>query len=456
MSIRLRLAVAYGLALAATIGITGTLVWLQMSGSLMQSVEATIATQADAVLTSLENQGQSGLQESDIPEPGIWVVLLDKQGGVIDSSVGAPANLPSSPGQFVSGGHTYLARIDRAQDGTVVVTGADLASLQTAEAALARILLGIGLAVGIASLVVGWLLAGRALRPIDQLIADAEGLGADELGRRLDPPVRNDEVGRLTVTLNRMLDRVSEAALRRRLFVAQASHELRTPLAALRAGLDLIDDEHTSLEEYREAVHEARIDALRLGNLAAGLLQLASVGEDNAPLARAPVELRELAQSALRSVAPLAGHSQAKINTAVPDSRVYVDRTRLEQAVVNLLSNAIVHSTGTPVVDLTAEISGTSPYEVLKLSVADRGPGFGDADPSYLFEPFQRGPDTRVAGSGLGLAMVAATARAHGGEFGAFNRPSGGAVVWMAIPDVYASEPDPGGPGLAASSQPTK
>jgi signal transduction histidine kinase len=436
MSIRARLAVAYGLALATTIALTGVLVWLEMSGSLMQSVEETLATRAEAVLSSLENQGQTGLQESDVPEPGVWTALLNKQGAVIDSTVGAPATLPTAPGQFVSGGRRYLTRIDHAQDGTTVVTGADLASLQAAEAALARILLGIGLSVGSLSLVAGWLLAGRALRPIGRLIIEAEALDASDLSRRLNVPAQRDEVGRLTMTLNLMLDRMSDAVSRQRLFIAQASHELRTPLAALRAELDLADDDAATLADYRVAIRDARVDAMRLGNLATELLQLAA-GDESQQLVRGRVALRDLTTSALRSIAPLAGRAQAAINVDVPDLEIVVDRTRLEQAIVNLLSNAILHSSGPASVDLTGDVSGG----FLRITVADRGPGFGDGDLRQLFEPFQRGRNARGPGSGLGLALVAAVARAHGGSFGAMNRPDGGAVVSIWIPDVDEEPP---------------
>lgn len=440
MSIRLRLAAAYCIGVAATLLIVGLLVWWQMSDTLVHTLEGTLQTRASGVLASLENRSQAGLQDSDLASPGIWTVLRNAQGQVIDASAGAPADVPVLAGAVVVDGHSYLVRVDRAQDGTIVVTGTDFALVSTAQAALMRILFGVGLSVGAASLIVGWILAGKALSPIDRLIAEAEGLGPADLGQRLGPPRRIDEVGRLTLTLNGMLDRINEAVARQRLFVALASHELRTPLAALRAELDLADREGADLSEYRDAIRAARGDAVRLASLTASLLALATIGDEAHPLVRSPVPARDLATSAIRAVAPLIEQSGARLTTEVTAQVVWVDRGAVEQALINLLGNAIVHSRGQEQIELHGELSAWPTGQLLRLSVLDRGPGFGANDVDDMFTPFRRGDGVRAAGSGLGLAMVAATARAHGGTFGAANRSGGGAVVWLAVPCAQPPE----------------
>lgn len=441
MSIRLRLAAAYGVGVAATLLLVGLLVWWQMSDTLVEGLGAELQTRASGILSVLENQGQSGLQDPDQDAPGIWAVLLDPQARPIDASPGAPADVPATPGIFEAAGHRYLLRLDRAQDGTIVITGADLAPVADAQAALARIILGAGLSVGAASLFVGWILAGRALRPIERLISDADALGPEDLERRLASPRLIDEVGRLTLTLNSMLDRISEAVARQRLFVAMASHELRTPLAALRAGLDLADRDDASVSDYRAAIREAQGDAVRLATLTASLLELATLGDEAYPVVRTPVSVKDLAESAFRTVAPLAEQRRAVLATDAPDQIVWVDRSRIEQALVNMLANAIVHSTLIPEVELRGALSATSGASLLSLTVLDRGPGFGPNDPAEMFTAFRRGEGTRAPGSGLGLAMVAAAARAHGGSCGAAERPGGGALVWLAVPSEPPAEP---------------
>lgn len=448
MSIRTRLTWAYGIGVAATLFLVGVLVWWQMSDTLVRGLETALQTQASGILSSIENQGQAGLQDSDQATPGIWNVLLNAQGAVVDASPGAPPGVPARPGSFDIDGHRYLVRFDQAEDGTMVITGADLAPVAGAQAALARILLGVGLSVGAASLVAGWLLAGRALRPIDRLIADADALEPDDLERRLAQPRRIDEVGRLTLTLNGMLDRISESVARQRLFVAMASHELRTPLAALRAELDLADrDGEATLAEYRAAVREAQGDAVRLTTLTASLLELATVGDEGRPTARVSVSAMAMATTAFRAIAPLAEQAGAVLTMDVPDQIVWVDRTRVEQALVNLLANAILHSPRPAYVELLGELSAMeatpamSGAPLLRLTVLDRGPGFGPNDPAEMFNPFRRGAMARAPGSGLGLAMVAATARAHGGTFGAEERAGGGAMVWMTVQSVAPADP---------------
>lgn len=433
MSIRARLALAYCIGVVAALIVVGVLVWWQMSDSLVQALETSLQTRANGVLTALENQGQGGLQEADNAAAGIWVALFDPQGRPIDASSGAPTDVPVTAGAFTSGGQQFLLRVDRGQDGTFAVTGADLAPVTAAQATLARIFLGVGLSVGTASLVAAWILAGRALRPIERLIADADALGPHDLNRRLAAPRRIDEVGRLTMTLNGMLDRINEAVARQRLFVAMASHELRTPLAALRVELELADRDAATVSDFRAAIRDAQADAVRLTNLTASLLDLAAVGDEGHPLVRTPVSVRALADSAVRVVTPLAEQRQAALSVDVPDEIVSIDRTRVEQALVNMLANAIVHSTGRPLVELRGALSIEEGPRMLTLSVLDRGPGFGGNDPDELFEPFRRGDGTRAAGSGLGLAMVAATARVHGGWYGAENREGGGAVAWLSI-----------------------
>lgn len=445
MSIRTRLTWAYALGSVATLGLVGVLVWWQMSDALVQSVDTALQTQLSATLTSLENQGQAGLQDSDLTVTGIWTVLYDPFLRRIDATTGAPHDVPAKTGVSRIGSRQYLIRVTTAEDGTIVVTGADLAPVLESQAALARILLGVGLSVGALSLLGGWVLAGRALRPIDRLVEEAEGLGPGELDRRLALSGQMDEVGRLTLTLNRMLDRISDSVARQRLFVAMASHELRTPLAALRAELDLMDGaEEPSLSEYRNAIGAARADAVRLTTLTAALLELATAADEAIPLARTAVAIPEMARSAVRSVAPLVDETGAKLSIQVPDLEAWVDRTRIEQALVNLISNALLHSGGSPVVEVKGEVSGEDP-PWLTLAVLDRGPGFGGDDPADLFTPFRRGAGSTAAGSGLGLAIVAATARAHGGNFGAHDRPGGGAAVWLKVPLMNAA-------GLAAAT----
>lgn len=446
MSIRLRLAVSYWVGVILTLLIVGVFVWWQMGTALRESLEVTLQTRMDGVFTSLENEGQAGLQDSDQTAPGVFVALFTPDGSLQESTSGAPPGVRPVDGVLETGGRRYLLRTRAAPDGSQVVTGAGLQPIDASQAALARLLIVVGSSVGAASLFGGWLLAGRALRPVDRLIDDATAMGPSNLERRLSPPARMDEIGRLTRTLNGMLDRIAESVERQRLFVAMASHELRTPLAALRAELEDADRADTTLAEYRQAVRDAQGDVIRLSSLVTSLLELAANEEDVKRIERRPVTLRQLVAAVVRGVEPLARRHDATITIAVPDVVIRVDRVRVEHALGNLVNNAVVHGGAGNRIEIRCAIGGGSAARTLTIEVLDRGPGFGSDTPSRLFEPFVRGSPAG-SGSGLGLATVASAVRAHGGTFGAADRGGGGARFWFTIPDID------GDPSLVAGAR---
>jgi signal transduction histidine kinase len=434
VSIRSRLAASYGAGVVLTLLIVGLFVHWQMGSALRSSLATTLQTRAAGVMSSLENAGQAGLQEADTTAPGAFAALFTADGTLIDSSTDAPAGIRPANGVVVVAGHAYLVLTQAAPDGSTVVTGADFQPIDDAQAALARLLIGVGLAVGAASLSGGWLLAGRALRPVDRLIVDAGELGPGDLHRRLAPPARLDEVGRLTLTLNGMLDRIAESAERQRLFVAMASHELRTPLAALRAELDLVERGPSKLDEYRAAVHAAQGDAIRLTNLANSLLEFAAMPEDARAISRSPVRLRLLIRSVIRGVEPLARQRGVTIELDAPDVVVWVDRARIEHAIGNLLHNAVTYGGSGGRVEIVGRVDGRPADRTLRVEVLDRGPGIGGDVPEELFTPFRRGTDARGTGSGLGLATVASAIQAHEGTYGAGDRADAGARFWFSVP----------------------
>ena len=442
MSIRSRLAVSYGAGVVVTLAIVGLFVWWQMGAALRGSLETTLQTRAAGILISLENAGQAGLQEADQAAPGVFAALFLPDGSLVDATTDAPPGIRPTSGVLDTGGRHYLVRTDAAPRGTIVVTGADLQPIADTQAALARLLLGVGLSVGAASLFGGWLLAGRALRPVDRLIDDAAALGPGDLDRRLAPPARMDEVGLLTLTLNGMLDRIAESVERQRLFVAMASHELRTPLAALRAELDIVERDDASLTDYREALQQAQGDAIRLTSLATSLLDLAATREDARSISRTPVRLRQLALSVVRGLDPVARQRGVAIDLDIPDAVVWVDRTRIEHALGNLLNNAVMYGGRGGEVEVHGRIESGPVGRTLTVDVLDRGPGLGDDPPDDLFAPFHRGTRASGAGSGLGLATVAGAIRAHDGTYGAADRDGGGARFWFIVPC------DPVGDGL--------
>ena len=459
MTIRTRLTLGYTAAIGVTLALAGLLVWWQVGVALRASLDQTLATRATDVATSLENVGQSGLQQGDVDAPGVFTLITDSAGHLVDASAGTPAGIPlpaAGTGREVrQAGVTYLLRAVAAPNGGLVVAGSSLAPIERDQASLAAVLAGVGLAAGLLSLLGGWWLAGRALRPVAALTQEASAIGTADLDRRLPEPATVDELGRLARTLNGMLDRLERGVQAQRAFVASASHDLRSPLAALRTELELADHPGADAASMREALRAAHADAVRLGDLATALLELATTETDGRALARVPVRVAELLDAVVARAAPLAGERGMRVQVATGEDVVEVDRVRLEQALGNLLANAIRYGPDGAMVELHAEVRDGSDEHAhpagrrqagrggtargpggraLLVEVLDRGPGLPDEVREHLFEPFRRGPNATGPGVGLGLATAAAAVRAHHGTIGAEPRVGGGTRFWLRVP----------------------
>jgi two-component system OmpR family sensor kinase len=217
--------------------------------------------------------------------------------------------------------------------------------------------------------------------------------------------------------------RLRSALERERRLVADASHELRTPLAILRAELELAQRPGRSRDELQAAVRSAAEEADRLGALAEDLLVIARADEEGVPIRPARLEAQDLLGAV---AARFPGLAEASAPAGLD---LHADPERLEQALGNLVDNALRH--GGTRVELAAErVDGR-----VELHVRDDGPGFPPEFVDAAFERFTRGDPARGrGGAGLGLAIVDAIARAHGGAAGARNRPAGGADVWISLP----------------------
>ena len=326
-------------------------------------------------------------------------------------------------------GSTTLRLYARPAGPYVVVVGESLAQREKALDSL-RALLVIGgpLALLLASLV-GYVMAAAALRPVERMRRRAAQISAQESGERLPVPLANDEIGRLGRTLNEMLSRLEAAFARERAFVSDASHELRTPLAILRTELELaLRGEHTR-EELEDALRSAAEETERLSGLAEDLLVIARSDQG-----RLPVRIEDLEAGDV--LARVAGRFQTRARVEgrplrpdpSPGVIVRADPARLEQALANLVDNALSYGDGT--VELTAsQHNGT-----VEIHVRDEGPGFPPAFLPRAFERFTRADEARSrGGTGLGLAIASAVATAHGGTAHAVNR-NPGADVWIALP----------------------
>lgn len=294
------------------------------------------------------------------------------------------------------------------------------------------------IALALASLA-GYLLAALALRPVESMRRRAAAITADTAGERLPVPPTGDEVERLGTTLNAMLARLDVALTREREFVANAGHELRTPLALLRTELELALRHAESADELREAVRWSTEEAERISRLADDLLLIARADEGELPLQPETVSASELLSTVVTRYAWRGEEERRRLVVDVPEHlRLQGDRLRLEQALGNLVDNALRHGAG------RVTLSATAVDGLVELHVSDQGEGFPSDFVAHAFERFSRSDHSRTGGgAGLGLSIVRVIAEAHGGSAEARNRPGGGADVWITLrrPGVAAGQP---------------
>ena len=341
------------------------------------------------------------------------------------------------------GGSRYRVRAAiEPSTGAMVLLARPLSGVDETLGRLLRIELLVTAAVLVCLAALGLMVVQLGLRPLTTIGDTAAAIAAGDLSRRVARAEPRTEVGRLGLALNAMLGRIesafnAQAASERRLrrFVADASHELRTPLAAVRAYAELFSrGADRRPEDLERSMRGITRESERMTLLVEDLLLLARLDEGR-PLERKPLQLDEVVEEAVetaRTVDP-----GRPITVSLAPTPVVGDRTRLRQVVDNLLSNVRAHTpTGAPVEIRVSSSSGSG-----VLTVADSGPGLADLDAERVFERFYRADGSRSrasGGVGLGLAIVSAVAKAHGGAVAATSEPGQGATFTISLPLAHA------------------
>ena len=309
-------------------------------------------------------------------------------------------------------------------DGPVtIVAGSSLESVQEASHTLRRALwVGLPGTVLVLGLLI-WLVIGRALRPVEQIRARVESISGQALDRRVPVPRAHDEIGRLAVTMNHMLDRLEVAQQRQREFVADASHELQSPVAAIRAQVE-VALAHPHGVDWPDLAGGILADCDQTERLLRDLLFLARHDEQGVVEPARPLDLDDLALEEAARIRPL---SLVEVDTSgVSAAPVDGRGDELRRLVRNLLENAVRHAEHRVAVS-TGCVDGAARLEVL-----DDGPGVPAADRDRIFDRFQRGDHSRArdtGGTGLGLAIARTVAERHGGSLEVGDSPHGARFV---------------------------
>ncbi len=456
LPIRLRLMLAVTGAVALVLAGGGFLLYHHLATSLDSTLDQGLRTRSRDV-AALVSQADPGLREAP-PAPvadtaGSFAQVLDARGRVHDETRGLGGR-PLLAGALLQraragpllitrvhllGADVRLLAVPVATQGrhVVLVVGAPLASRDRALSSLrSELLVGGPFALLLAALI-GYLVAGAALAPVERMRARAASITERRLSERLPVPRARDEIARLGTTLNEMLDRLEAGLRRERSFVADASHELRTPLSLVRTEVELALDMPRGIPELQAALRSIGEEADRLSQLADDLLLLARLDEGQIPLRVEPVHAEALLGDLAERFRRRAADDGRRIAVQATEIVMRCDRIRVEQALANLVENALRHGSGT--VTLSAALHGGE----VEVHVVDEGPGFADGIVDTALERFTRGDAARRAGgAGLGLAIVKAIIEAHGGTVALAHDEGGGADVVLLLPHARPVAPN--------------
>jgi heavy metal sensor kinase len=326
-------------------------------------------------------------------------------------------------GTALAGGRSVLMRVSRSEE-----------ELRTQlNEVLVVLLLGLPLVVVLAG-AGGYVLARRALTPIDHLATEAGRITAERLHERLSVLNATDEVGRLTVVINDTYARLEASFEQLRRFTADASHELRTPLAASRGVGEVTLKESRTTSEYRDAIGSMLEEIDRLTNLVDTLLRLSYGDAGTVRLSPAPVDLAELARDVATSLGVLAEERNQRLDVDAPQPVIAaVDRLVLREAITNVVDNAIKYGPDGSRVGVRVYAAG----DRAAIEVSDEGAGVAPAHRVRIFDRFFRvdeGRGRESGGAGLGLSIAKWAVEVNGGRIEVGNGAAGGAVFRIDLP----------------------
>jgi two-component system OmpR family sensor kinase len=280
-----------------------------------------------------------------------------------------------------------------------------------------------------------WWLAGLAVRPIHEVIDQAEEIGAGSLDRRIDAYGDTLEYRRLVEVLNTMLARIDDSFEAQRRFTADASHELRSPLTAIRGEIEVTLKRARTSDEYVAVLESTLEEAIRLSTLSEDLLTLARADSGSLRTFPESVRLDERLEGVVERLRSRAAAKSVSIRVDTEPVPVEADPGAFQQIAWNLLDNALKLTPTGGSIGVTLQQTAAA----VEFVVVDTGPGFGGTDPDSVFERFSRGDPARTradetAGTGLGLAIVRALVEANGGTVHAESRAEGGARFTVRLP----------------------
>jgi two-component system OmpR family sensor kinase len=469
LPIRWRLTLFIALAIGAILLVLGVALFILLSEAQLSTVEDPAERRAEEVADIIRS-GRS-LQADDVKEltlDGVFVIIRNGEGKVLYD----PLRLTESGAKdrtvwkkaLVDRGHHASGRIEfsrgaapdyiyavraRTPQGRARVVEAGK-SYKPALEDIREIGVILAAGIGVAFLLsIGgaYLLARTVLRPVEAVTATAREMGERDLGKRLPVANPNDEIGRLTTTINGLLARLDAAFSRQRRFAADASHELRTPLTAISGHARMLDE--WALEADKETAHRSvdtiRREAGKMRGLVESLLTLTR-GDEGAPMEVGGYDLGAVAKEATETARAAAeGRVSVEFVPNKHEVTATFDRGRVLQAASILLDNAVKYTPEGGSVTVRVEEEDGS----VALAVSDTGVGISKEQLPLVFERFYRADPSRSdGGAGLGLSIARQIAESHDGQIRAQSTPGKGSTFTLLLPRNR--------PGSLTSERPTE
>ena len=455
-SLRLRLTLWYVLLLAIILAAFSAGIYVTLRHNLYANLDDSLETRADDLLAIIRFDGDrptlAGAVSEEGQEEGEQFIRVFGPSGLLTFDTSPPAGAVaidrgSVEKAFAREAHSRDASADGEgyrvrtvpieRDGRVGGVLEVGRSLDDVFDTLRTLLVILAIAYPVTLVVAsfgGAFLAGRALSPIDRLTRLARQISAEDLGKRLDLQLPDDEVGRLARTFDEMIARLDGAFRRQRQFTADASHELRTPLTAMKGQVEVALSRSRDAAAYRQVLQTVNEDVDRMIRLVGSLLTLARADAGQIALSMEPVNVSELIAAAVEQALPLAEERGIALNTAPgPVVAIRADEGLLLQLLLNMLDNAIKYTPSGG--DVTA--GWRVAEQQVEVWVRDSGVGIASEDLPHVFDRFYRVDKARSraeGGTGLGLAISRWIAEAHGGSISVQSAPGQGATFTITLP----------------------
>lgn len=370
-----------------------------------------------------------------------YFIAWDEEGDRIAASTNAPANLAYQPFPGRGAAHVLRTRgasrelLQTVPSGRVLIVGTSLTTGLARLQQLRLALILIGVSIVVVGFAVGWWLANRALRPITEISKAAQKIAAGDLSNRINASETESELGQLITVLNSTFARLETAFAQQQQFTSDAAHELRTPVSVILTQVQSTLNKERSPAEYRETLAACQRAAERMKRLIESLLELARFDAGQEQLKRTSVDVAAKARECVELVQPLAAERRVKLSAELSPALCAGDPERLNQVILNLLTNAVTYNQPDGEVHLSTLAAGGK----VIVTIRDTGVGIAPEDAPHVFKRFYRADKSRsgsVGNAGLGLAICKSIVAAHGGTLDFTSVPGAGTTFTLGLPAI--------------------